>query len=317
MRQTPWLRAKLKNRVSGPGEIKLRWQQSLLRGRDHFYFGLILPVIVLELAISVFPLVDTIVVSLTNESLRHANASFIGINNYLTAFSSSDFWAALGRTAIFVIAAVILRVVGGISIASLLNLKMTGRAIPRIAILIPWAISEVIVAGIWLWILDHQAGVINGFLFQLGIKPVAWLANPTLGMISVILVVFWKNIAFSFLLYLGALQKIPPELYDASKIDGANRRESLFNVTIPLLRPTIMLNIIMITISGFNSFSLVYALTGGGPLYTTELIGLYTYRQAFLNLNLGYAAALSTVILVINVCLTIVYYRTMKIQEYT
>ena len=280
------------------------------------YFLLTWPVLILELSLSAFPLVYTIALSFTNDSMRTKTEQFIGIHNYIIAFGSGEFRNALWRTLIFVVSAIILRIVGGIAIAQLLNFRMRGRSIPRVAVMTPWIISEVAIAAVWLWLLDHQAGVLNALLVELNIKPLPWLANIRLAMITVIMVVFWKNLGFSAMLYLGSLQKIPSDIFDSCRVDGASSWQSFTNITLPYLRPTIILNIIMVSVSALNYFSLVYALTGGGPLYATELVGLYIYRESFMYLNLGYGAALATIIFVINLILSILYYRLLKQEDY-
>lgn len=282
------------------------------RQGTNFYLLLILPVVLLEGALSLYPVIYTIYISFTNESLRQIGAQFIGFSNYLRALKDPFFLNALKLTFIYMIGAIALRLGGGLGFALLLNSKLRGSSIPRVAIMLPWILSEIVAAAMWLWILDHQTGVLNAVLKGVGLASVPWLAQPRIALASVVFVSLWKNLAFSFILLFAALQNVPLELYEASKIDGASSFDCLRYITLPLIGPTILILIIMITISTFNQFSLVYALTGGGPLRATELTGLYMYEQSFVFGNLGYGAALAVFILLGNLLLSMLYYRALR-----
>jgi ABC-type sugar transport system permease subunit len=164
-------------------------------------------------------------------------------------------------------------------------------------------------------ILSHRTGLLNGVLSVFGIQPLGWLVYPELSMASIVIVSLWKNLAFSYLLLFAALQQIPTELYEAAKIDGCNAWQGFANLTFALIKPTLLVVVVMVSISAFGQFSIVYSLTGGGPLRTTELIGLYMYQQAFTFLDLSYGATIGVMIFVLNITLTVVYNFLLKSES--
>jgi multiple sugar transport system permease protein len=164
---------------------------------------------------------------------------------------------------------------------------------------------------VWKWFFNDTYGVINYYLQLIGFPPVQWLSNPSLAMVTVIILNIWKGYPFSMVLLLAGLQNIPNELSEAARIDGAGRWGVLRFVTLPLLAPVMAANIVLITIYTFNVFDLVYAMTGGGPVNATEIIGLFMYRQAFTSGRLGYGSAVAVMMFVLNLMVTIFYLGTL------
>lgn len=279
------------------------------------YILMILPTFLLLGLVTFYPALYNIWLSFRNESLRTTVSSFVGLANYRRILSDPFFWGALGRTMIYMIASLVLRVALGLALALILNIPQKGRSLARTAILLPWVLSEIIVTAMWLWILDHRTGLLNGLLATVKLGPYGWLVYPGMAMFTVIMVSLWKNLAFSFLLLFAALQQIPLDLYDSGRIDGCSTSGLIRYITLPLIKPTVTIVTIMVSISAFGQFSLVYSLTGGGPLRSTELVGLYMYQQAFNFLDIGYGAAIAMVIFLINIALSCIYYYAMRSES--
>lgn len=294
--------------MSGTGHaMKARTKTNLL------YLVLMLPVLLLILCVTFYPALYNIVISFRNDNLRNLSSpQFVGLRNYIRLFSDPYVWQALGRTFVYMFFSVFGRMVIGLALALLLRVPSRLRALPRTAIILPWVMSEIMVSAMWLWILNHRTGLLNGILSAMGISQVGWLVYPSLSMLSIVVVSLWKNLAFTYLLLFAALQQIPTDLYEAAKIDGCTRFKSFLHVTMPMIRPTVLIVTVMVSINAFGQFSIVYSLTGGGPLRTTELIGLYMYQQAFTFMDLSYGAAIGVVIFLLNIALTVVYNRVLK-----
>ncbi len=294
--------------MSGTGHVwKARTKTNLL------YLVLMLPVLLLILCVTFYPALYNIVISFRNDNLRNLSSpQFVGLRNYIRLFSDPYVWQALGRTFVYMFFSVLGRMILGLALALLLRVPSKLRALPRTAIILPWVMSEIMVSAMWLWILNHRTGLLNGILSAMGISQVGWLVYPSLSMFSIVIVSLWKNLAFTYLLLFAALQQIPTDLYEAAKIDGCTRFKSFLHVTMPMIRPTVLIVTVMVSINAFGQFSIVYSLTGGGPLRTTELIGLYMYQQAFTFMDLSYGATIGVVIFLLNIALTVVYNRVLK-----
>jgi multiple sugar transport system permease protein len=177
----------------------------------------------------------------------------------------------------------------------------------RTAVMLPWVIPPVALALIWAWIWrSGQLGLINAILVQFGVHPVNWLGYD-FAMFSIIMTAIWIGVPFSFMIELASLQKIPTVLYDSSAVDGANGFQRLIHIIFPLMKSTIMLNLIMITIATLGYFDVIYALTGGGPIDATEVLPLYMYHTSFRNFQLGQGSAMAVMILLVSIVTTAVY----------
>jgi len=263
-------------REQGPGGFGSGRLTTNFKGSG-IYIWMLLPVILLETAISLYPTLYTFFMSLTNATLRSNNFEFVGLSNYLRAIGDSFFRQSFVLTLIYMAAAIVLRLIAGIGLALLLNKRAVSATVARGSILVPWIMGEVVVAAIWLWILDHQTGLLNALLQVAHIPPQAWLAYPTLAIASVVWVALWRNLAFSFFIQFAAIQSIPPDLYEAARVDGASYLSSLRYITIPLIKVPILIS--------------------------------------FLNGELGYGAALSGLILLGNLALCLIYLAVLRISK--
>jgi ABC-type sugar transport system permease subunit len=236
---------------------------------------------------------------------------FIGLENYQEAFRDPRFWGALGHTAFFAVTSVGLELVIGLGLALALNRAFRGRGLVRAAVLIPWAIPTVVSALLWRFMFEGQSGIVNTMLVSLGIlrEPIVWFIQPVAAWVPVILADVWKTTPFVALLLLAGLQNIDASLYEAARIDGASPWRQFRHVTLPLLKPAILVALIFRTLDAFRVFDLIYALTGGGPGTSTEPIALYTFNALLQNLQFGYGSALSIIVFGVTFALALLYIK--------
>lgn len=274
---------------------------------------LVAPALIVISAVALFPLGWTVWESLHRHDLRlpWLGQPFVGLGNYVTIARDTRFWGALGHTALFTGLSVALELVLGLIFALAMNRAFRGRGLVRVAVLVPWAIPTVVAALLWRFIFDAQAGIANAVLVNIGAihEPIVWFVHAVTAWVPVILADVWKTTPFVALLLLAGLQNIDPALYEAASVDGAGPWWKLTRITIPLLRPAILLVLIFRTLDAFRVFDLIYVLTGGGPGTSTEPIALYTFNVLLQNLQFGYGAALSVVIFLITFALALIYIK--------
>jgi multiple sugar transport system permease protein len=276
-----------------------------------------LPALILVLIFVVFPAVWAIIISLTNQSLLGPNAktfSFVGLDNYVRLLSDAQFWNSLKISFIFVFgSAFVGQFLIGFALAVLLKYAgLFNRGVIGGSVLLAWVIPEIVAVYIWASVFNFQSGSVNQILLSMGLEKQRWLIDTPL--LSIILVNVWRGTAFTMLLFSAALEAIPGVLYDAASVDGASRWQQFRLITLPLIRYTILLDFILITMGTFSVFGLVFAMTGGGPLGRSEVIGVYIYRNAFEYREIGYGSAASVIMLGINLILALVYLRVIKVE---
>jgi ABC-type sugar transport system permease subunit len=273
----------------------------------------VLPALLTILLVALFPLVWTFWESLHLHDLRMPwlGRPFIGLANYLEAFGDPRFRGALAHTLFFAVTSVSLELVIGLWLALALNRAFRGRGLVRAAVLVPWAIPTVVSALLWRFMFEGQTGIVNGALVSLGIlrEPIVWFIQPETAWVPVILADVWKTTPFVALLLLAGLQNIDASLYEAARIDGASPWRQFRYVTLPLLKPAILVALIFRTLDAFRVFDLIYALTGGGPGTSTEPIALYTFNSLLQNLQFGYGSALSVIVFLVTFSLALVYIK--------
>jgi multiple sugar transport system permease protein len=237
--------------------------------------------------------------------------TWIGMDNYVRMFTDDPlFWQALKVTLYYVLLSLPLKLVLGLALALLLNLKIPGMNTYRTVFYIPAVISGVAVSLMWMWLLQPDTGVINTLLDYAGIEGPNWFWDPDWALPSVALMSVWK-VGGGAIIYLAGLQNIPPHLYEAAQIDGANKWKRFWRVTLPLLTPTILFQLVIEMIDSFKVFTEAFVITQGGPLKATYFYLLYFYEEAFHNFNMGYASALALVLtLVILVTTVFIYYTS-------
>ena len=273
---------------------------------------LLAPALLIMISVVFVPICNAVIMSFKNYNLTRPNKmGFIGFDNYKKVFSDKLFWSSLGRTAVWVVFGVGFQFIFGFILALLLNKKFPGRGLARSLSLIPWVTPGVLIALMWSLIMDGNYGVLNDILKKLGIisENVAFLAQKQTSMPSVIVTIVWQGIPFFALMLLAGLQGIPGELYEAADIDGASGIQKLFYITLPSLKNTIMVTMMLRIIWVANSVDVIFNMTEGGPAYSTQTLSVYIYKLAS-SLNMGYASALAIVLMLILLIVAIPYVKT-------
>jgi len=279
----------------------------------HQYLFFILPAIAVVLGFTAYPALYGIWISLTNLHFAYPDSKFVGLDNYVRFFT----WPALpqvaGNTVVFVTSVVVLQMSLGLAIALLLNKVIFGRRLMRSIAILPWVIPAVIIGLMFQQLFSgSKLGVMNTLIASFGFEPRSWLSNPSESMAIMVASVVWRGVPLSIILQLGGLQTIGRELYEAAAIDGASRWQVLRYITIPSLKPILLINLIMATSGTLNHVDIPLALTGGGPGRATEVLSLSLYNQGFQVLDAAYAATIATVILILNLILTVAYLRVLR-----
>jgi multiple sugar transport system permease protein len=275
---------------------------------------LIAPTIVVLLALSIYPLIYAVRVSLQTES-----GSRWTLQNFTRLLADDFFLSALAHTLVYALLALTFEFLLGLGLAVLLNREMRGRTFFRAALLVPMMLPSVVVGVVWRLLLNPNFGAVNGTLqgFGANTEALTWTASPTLAFASVIMVDIWQWTPFIFLILLAGLQAIPEEPYEAALIDGSSAWQTFRHVTLPLLKPAILIALLLRTMDLLRVFDQIFILTEGGPGSATETISLYIYRTAFRFGDFGYAAAMSFVLLLLTNIISLLYIRLLQRQEAT
>jgi multiple sugar transport system permease protein len=275
------------------------------------------PMLLVLVLVIAYPLIDSFWLSLHRANLASPEQGqpFVGLSNYLYAFRQPDFWYSIQRTLYFTVLSVAPELALGIVFAVLLNERFRGNLGARLAMIFPWALLTVSNGVLWAWILNPTYGVANGVLLQLGLldTPKSWLSDTFWTMNVIILADTWKTVPNMTLLLLAGLQPISADLYEAADVDGATRWQKFTGITLPLLRPVILVAVALRTIGAFKVFDIIYVLTGnGGPANSTKVIAFYDYDQAFHYLFFGYGAAISWLITAFMLVMIVIYIRLLR-----
>jgi ABC-type sugar transport system permease subunit len=270
------------------------------------YLAMLAPALIL-LAVFVFvPAALVVLGSLHDFSLTSRDWTFVGLDNYRRAVSDPVFWTALRNNLIIVVGSVVLQVGMGTVLAAILDRGITiGRTLMRTIIFAPMVISSVAVGLIWSIILDPNVGPMNAAVRALGAEPprLGWLGDPAISIWVVLGIAAWQYTGFMMVLILAGLQAVPKELYQAAALDGATGLRAFWHITLPSIRNVLIVAVLITTVGGFKVFDLVFVTTGGGPANATQVLGTYIYLQAFNIGAVGYADAISVVLLAIAVVL--------------
>ena len=297
--------------LSAPTARSPFWKS--LRGREALSFYLfIAPWTLGLLAFILGPIVASLALGFTQYDII-LPAKWVGLKNFRDLFADPLFRISLGNTVYIVLVAVPLGMVISFLIALLLNQKVRGMAAYRTGYFIPSIVPAVASAALWLYLLQPQWGLVNGFLDLFGIKGPTWLASTTWSKPSIIMLMVWAS-GGTMIIYLAGLQDIPDTLYEAAAIDGASWLRRLVHVTIPLMTPTIFFTLVMGIIGTFQVFSVVFVLTDGmgGPLNSTKPLVLMIYQSAFTDFNMGYAAAQTVVLFLILLIVSLIQLRILR-----
>lgn len=290
-----------------------RKHRSLQLSRVHTGILMAIPASLFTFALLVYPILNVFWSSLYELNLAEpANTAFRGLGNFVDIlFRDPNFWLVVRNTVFFTAIVVGAELAIGFLLALVLNQTFPGRGFFRTAFMTPWVIPPVVVALVWAWILNDTYGILNYLLMRIGIitQPVLWLGDVRTAMWSVIAIDIWRETPFFTLVLLAGLQAIPTDLYEASAIDGASRVQKVWFVTLPLLKPSILVSLLVRTMSAFKIFDLIYVLTHGGPAGQTEVLATYIYKTAFTYMDIGRGSALAVIMLVIVLVLSYCYIR--------
>ncbi len=293
------------------------------RSRDAAAWLFVAPTVLVLAGIAGWPLGRTIWLSFTDADLGDfSNYVFVGFENYLGRFEGewdgvlADplWWGALWNTVWFALLSVSLETALGLVVALVLARAFPGRALLQAIVLVPWAVPTVVSARMWGWMLNDQFGVVNDLLMKLGLiaAPVAWMADAGTALWAVVFVDVWKTTPFMALLTLAALQMVPKDLYEAARIDGAGPVRSFMLITLPLIRPALLVAIVFRALDALRMFDLVYVLTAGSS--QTMTISSYARQQLIDFRQVGFGSAASTLVFLVIALMTVVYFTAARVR---
>ena len=263
-----------------------------------YYVG---PIFLLLVIMFGYPLIKSVVMAFQNYKLGNANVYFNDFANFQKMFGDKDFPLLLKNSIVYVVVSVFGQFIGGLILALCLRDKFKGRGIYQSIVFLPWAFSAFVVGLVFRWSFNGEYGVVNDVLMKLGIikKGIAWLGTPGLSLVVVILAMIWIGIPFFGIMILAALQSIPDEIYEAADMDGCGMFRKFFSLTLPYIKPTVIMTILLRTIWIFNSFDLVVIVTQGGPANYSQTLPSYMYTKAFSGYDFGLAGAFGVLLMVI------------------
>jgi multiple sugar transport system permease protein len=263
--------------------------------------------VVLVGLIVLYPIAEIVLMSFSSVNSIAQRGGFVGFANYQQFLNDPVFGNVVQQTFMWTIVVVGVTTLVAIPVALALNMNFPGRRIARALLIVPWAASLMINAIIWRWILDGQYSIINGTLMALGIldEPIIWLGTPLINWASLLAVGILVSIPFTSFSLLAGLQSIEPELYEAARVEGAGFLYTLRYVTLPLLKPTLVVTTVLNVIYVFNSFPIIWVMTEGGPAYRTDILVTFLYKKAFREGQFGMASAIAVIVFLLLFAFTI------------
>ena len=287
-------------------------------GERRFALLLTSPALLVLLLTTTFPLAYLIWSSFQTINLAMPFLDgFAGLDNYIEMWSDQRFWHALQLTGIYTVSSVSLQIIIGLGLALLVMQIPSGQWVFRIVAILPIVLAPVVVGLFWRTLmLSPNFGLVDFIVQWLGFEQVNWLGAPTPALISVIIIHTWQWTPFAFLVFLASLAALPPDVYEAARIDKANALQRFWHITLPLLRPAIVIVIIMRAMISLSAFAAIFAATGGGPGTASEILNLYAFKTSFVELNFGYGSALAVALLIITLLVSgvLFYLRTARHQ---
>lgn len=284
------------------------------RLRHYRGYLFVLPLLAVVASVIAYPVLYNVRVALYDYHPVRRTWTFVGLENFAYLFSSPEFWSSVQITLVWVIGNVVLQFVVGLMVALGLHKIRLARGFLGGLFLVPWISSFVIVAIMWLWMYHPQLGVLNDILLRLQLveRPIAWLALPNLALLSLIIANSWKFFPLVMITLLAGLQTIPKEHYEVAAIEGASPLQTLFRVILPSMLPSVSAAVIIAAIWAFNAFTIPFIMTRGGPIRTTEVLGLYIYKQAFTSFDFGAASAASLFLFVMILVFISIYLKLVR-----
>jgi multiple sugar transport system permease protein len=276
---------------------------------------LLAPAAVLLIGIFLFPMLNVFLLTLRVQDDANPQIVNYGLGNFQKLFNDEQFGGAFWRTIWFGVLTVIGSFVVGLPLALLANVKTGWRWVVRVALLLPWAMPQVITGAMFAWLFNSQFGLFNDLLVRLGFQPVFWFLQPTSAVIAFVITTIWKTSSFVALILLGGLQSIPAELEEAAKVDGASNWQVFWRVTFPLLRPAIAVALIFRTLSALQVFDIPYAFMQSGASRTLETLGVYIQKYTVEFLDPGYGSTVSLSLFALALVITVLYVRFVRVES--
>jgi putative chitobiose transport system permease protein len=272
----------------------------------------LIPACVVLATFVLYPALKAIYLSFTNFNMIR-QAEFVGFANYLNVWRDPFFWAALKNTLLYMVVVVPVLVIAPIFLAALVNKHIPGITFIRAAIYLPVITSLVISGLIWKWVYEEQ-GILNYVLLASGLTtdPVAFLTDPATALFSVMAVTIWSGMGYYMVIYLAGLQSIPRHLYEVAEVEGVSAWQQMIHITIPLLRPSIVVVTVMSSIAAMKVFEEVYVMTQGGPMDSTKTLVYYLYESAFSEFEMGYASAIGVVLFLLTLVFSLINLRFLR-----
>lgn len=303
----------LMRRHAGPkGVISLSTKKKL----EPYLF--MLPVCLLLLVMFGYPLINSIFMAFENYKLiEPGNVYFNGLENFKKLFNDRDIGLIIRNSIVYVVASVLGQFLLGMTLALALRKKFRGRGVYQAIVFLPWAFSAFVVGLMFRWSFNGEYGVINDLLSKLGYvgEKLAWLGTPGLSLLVVIFAMIWLGVPFFAIMILAALQSIPEEVYEAADVDGCKAIRRFFAITLPYIKPTVIMTLLLRTIWIFNSFDLIVVITGGGPANHSQTLLSYMYTRAFSSYDFGLASALGVVVMVVLAVYSVGFLRVTKYNK--
>jgi multiple sugar transport system permease protein len=269
----------------------------------------VLPFMIVFAVFMVWPIFSGLVNSFFNKSLAGTPSQFLGLANWREVFGDPAVWQSLGNTALFTVLSTPLLVVTGLAMALLAHRSRRLGWLLRFSYFAPFVLPATVVSLIWVWLYQPEFGLFNSWIEALGGSAVPWLTTEGVAMVAIVVTTTWWTVGFNFLLYLAALQQIPGDLYEASALDGASARQQLWHITLPQLRRTTGLIVVLQVLASLRVFDQIYLMTEGGPNSTTRPVLQYIYETGFTSFRLGYASAISYLLFVLILLLAVFQLR--------
>lgn len=291
---------------------------TLARQQEKLGWTLVIPVLIVVGLVAIYPLFETFRLSFTNTRLASVREPrYVGFENYRETFADSQFWTSMQNTAVFTVSSVTLETLLGMVVALTIHSNFRGRGIVRTSMLVPWAIPTVVSAILWEWMFHDRYGVVNSIFKQLNIVDEgtfpAWTQEPGTALAAVVAVDVWKTTPFMALLLLAGLQVIPTDVYEAAYVDGASKVQQFFNITLPLLKPALLVALIFRTLDAFRIFDMIFVLNGYA--LDTMSIAIYTQQQLIASQRIGEGSAPAVIIFLTVGILAVIYTRLIKVEE--
>jgi multiple sugar transport system permease protein len=283
----------------------------LERSERRLGFAMLAPAFILLGIVVVYPIIELLKGSLYFNRLAEPwrGTPFVGFENYAKALGDDRFWEAVWHTALFVIVTVPGAVVIGLGLALLANKPFRVQWPVRLGLLLPWALPVVFAGLIFRWFFEFQVGLVNNALIGVGLKPIAWLTTEGPAFFAICVAIIWKSSSFVALVLLAGLQTIPKSLYEAAEVDGASTWQQFREITLPMLKPAIIVALIFRTITAIQTFDIPYAMTNGGPGTATETLAMFIHKTTIDALDFGYGSALAVLMFIVSLVLTSGYLR--------